>query len=307
MSTAVPPTLLRPQGRGSGIRALAKGSANAVGRLAAAWSAVGADNPYSRRVAFLKRVLPAIGVTLLLLIALWPRLAPLWERMRFAFPAIDLRDARELRMLNPRYAGNDRLGRPYVVTAAVGHQAPDRQDLMSLEEPRADMKSHGGADVVVTADTGVYQSQTQLLDLFGHVTLVHENGTRFVTGSARLDVAHNSAEGSDPVEGHGPSGNIKSQGFRIYDKGDEIIFTGAADMLLKGAKIIPAVSQPPAVPRAVAASAARAEAEVKAAPAAAAPAASRPAAAKPKPRDKAHAALPAAGSVPAKPAAGKKS
>src|SRR3977135_1487087 len=114
MSTAVPPPLLRPQRRGRGGPALAKGSAIAVGRLAAAWSAVGADNPYSRRVAFLKRVLPAIGVTLLLLIALWPRLAPLWERMRFAFPAIDLREARQLRMVNPHYAGVDRLGRPFL-------------------------------------------------------------------------------------------------------------------------------------------------------------------------------------------------
>ena len=305
MSTAVPPTALQPRPRGSGLRAVAKGSTSALSRLALAWSAVGADNPYSRRVAFLKRVLPTIGITLLLLIALWPRLAPLWERMRFAFPAIDLREARELRMLNPRYAGNDRLGRPYVVTAAVGHQAPDRQDLMSLEGPRADIKSHGGADVVVTADTGVYQSQAQLLDLFGKVTLVHENGTRFTTKSARLDVAHNAAEGGDPVEGHGPSGDIKSQGFRIYDKGDEIIFTGASDMVLKGAKIIPAVTQPTAVPRAVTATAARAEAEVKAAPARVAPSASRQAASKPKPRDKAPAS--ATGSAQAKPATGKKS
>src|SRR5260370_7315899 len=116
MSTAVPPTALRPRPRGSSIGAVAKGSTTALGRLAAAWSAVGADNPYSRRVAFLKRVLPAIGVTLLLLIALWPRLAPLWERMRFVFPAIDLRAARQLRILNPRYARTDRLGPPHVVT-----------------------------------------------------------------------------------------------------------------------------------------------------------------------------------------------
>ena len=41
---------------------------------------------------------------------------------------------------------------------------------MSLERPRADMKMHAGADVVITAATGIYQSQTQLLDLFGEVT-----------------------------------------------------------------------------------------------------------------------------------------
>ena len=80
--------------------------------------------------------------------------------------SIDLREAKELRMVNPRYAGVDRTGRPFVVTAASGRQVPDRQDLMSLRSPRADVKSQGGADIVLTAATGVYQSQGQLLDLF---------------------------------------------------------------------------------------------------------------------------------------------
>jgi lipopolysaccharide export system protein LptC len=201
-----------------------------------AWLGPAPEFPHSRRVALLKRLLPAIGLALLLLITVWPRLAPLWERMRLVFPAIDLREAAQLRMINPRYAGTDRLGRPYVVTAAVGRQVPDRQDLMSLEAPRADVKTHAGADIVLTAATGIYQSQAQLLDLFGEVTLVHENGTRFVTDSARVDVANNAAEGNDPVEGHGPSGDVQAEGFRILDKGDTIIFTGKSDLLLRGAK-----------------------------------------------------------------------
>ena len=44
--------------------------------------------------------------------------------MRFGFPAIDLREARELRMLNPRYAGTDRENRPFVVTAASAGKCP---------------------------------------------------------------------------------------------------------------------------------------------------------------------------------------
>ena len=164
----MPLPAIRALRRGDAASAATAALAGVASRIAAMWSVAGVDNPYSRRVALLKRTLPAIGVSLLLLIAVWPRLAPIWERMRFAFPAIDLREARELRMLNPRYAGSDRLGRPYVVTAAVGHQVPDRQDLMSLESPRADLKSHGGTDIVLTADTGVYQSQAQLLDLFNN-------------------------------------------------------------------------------------------------------------------------------------------
>src|SRR5687768_13825660 len=151
------------------------------GWFAGGWTAAEIGSRHSRRVSLLKRVLPVIGVALLLLVAIWPRLTPLWDRMRLALPAIDLREAKELRMVNPRYAGVDRTGRPFVVTAASGRQVPDRQDLMSLRSPRADVKSQGGADIVLTAATGVYQSQGQLLDLFGEVTLVHQNGTRFVT------------------------------------------------------------------------------------------------------------------------------
>jgi lipopolysaccharide export system protein LptC len=277
MRIPVPLPAIRALRRGDVASTATGAVAGVASRIAAVWSVSGVDNPYSRRVALLKRTLPAIGVFLLLLIAVWPRLAPIWERMRFAFPAIDLREARELRMLNPRYVGTDRLGRPYVVTAAAGHQVPDQQDLMSLESPRADMKSHGGAQIVLTADTGIYQSQAQLLDLFGNVTLAHENGTRFVTNTGRLDIGHNAAEGNDAVEGHGPSGDIRSQGFRIYDKGDTVVFTGKSDMLLKGAKVIAAnAPKPPAVPPAVAATAARVEAQAKAEAGGAAPSAAGP-------------------------------
>lgn len=275
MRSLLPALVPRPERGDDATPVPVSAVAGAVSRLAAMWSVAGVGNPYSRRVALLKRALPALGVLLLLLIAVWPRLAPIWERMRFAFPAIDLREARELRMLNPRYAGTDRLGRPYVVTAAVGHQVPDRQDLMSLEGARAEMKSHSGAEVVVTGDTGIYQSQTQLLDLFGNVTLTHENGTRFVTQRARLDGAHNTAEGNDPVEGHGPSGDITAQGFRIYDKGDTVIFTGKSETLFRGAKMTAAnPRQPPTVPKAIAVTAARVEAQEQAA----APRAAKPAA-----------------------------
>jgi lipopolysaccharide export system protein LptC len=276
--------------------------ANAAAWFAAAWPGAAPDNRHSRRVALLKRVLPAIGVALLLLIAVWPRLAPLWERMRLAFPAIDLREARQLRMVNPHYAGVDHLGRPFVVTAAVGRQVPDRQDLMSLEAPRADMKMHAGADVVVTAATGIYQSPVQLLDLFGQVTLVHQNGTRFVTDTARVDVANSSAEGGDPVVGQGPSGDVNAAGFQILGKGDTIMFTGRSDMLLRGVTSGTAKRAPAALPAPVAAIATRVEAEAK-------PLLAAAVAAKPAPTARRAAARPAhSGNPPAqaKPAAGKK-
>lgn len=219
--------------------------------LAGRWRASVIDDRYSRRVAFLKRVLPAVGMTLLLLVAGWPRLAPVLESVRLSFPAIDLREARELRMVNPRYGGLDRYNRPYVVTAAIGRQVPDRDDVMALERPKAVMTVHGGASVVLTAATGIYQSQAQLLDLFTDVNLIHENGTRFVTQRAHLNLSDNTAEGHDPVEGHGPSGDITGQGFRVLSKGETIIFTGESHLLFKGTKPSSTSAEPPSLPAAV--------------------------------------------------------
>jgi hypothetical protein len=149
---------------------------------------------------------------------------------------------------------------------------PDRQDLMSLEAPRADVKTHAGADIVVTAATGIYQSPVQLLDLFGGVTLVHQNGTRFVTDTARVDVANSTAEGGDPVVGQGPSGDVNAAGFQILDKGDTIMFTGRSDMLLRGAAPATAKRAPAVLPAPIAAIAMRVEAEAKPVLAAARPA-----------------------------------
>lgn len=197
---------------------------------------------------------------MLLLVAAWPRLSPLLDSVRLGFAAIDLREARELKMLDPRYAGIDRLNRPYVVTAAVGRQVPNYNNLMSLEQPRAVMTVHGGAKVVLTAATGIYQSQTQLLDLFGGVTLTHQNGTRFVTRRAHADFSDNTAAGHDPIEGHGPAGDIWGQGFIVLDKGDTIIFTGRSHAILIESRPAKATRTPPALPTAVAATAAQIEA-----------------------------------------------
>jgi lipopolysaccharide export system protein LptC len=263
------------------------------------WLANLPGNRYSRRVAMMRLALPAIGILLLLIVAIWPRVAPLFDRLRFA--AIDLKEARELRMISPRYAGTDRSGQPFLITAAIGRQVPGRDDVMALDKPRADLKSHGGENIVVTADSAVYQSNTQFLDLFGHVTLIHENGTQVVTASARLDAANNAAEGHEPVEGHGPSGDIKAAGFRIIDQGAIVIFTGNSDLLLHGSKPGAAPApQPASVPPPVAQAAAQIEAKVDPTPLSPTRAAARPA-----PHPEPHHAAKAP--IPPKPAAKKPS
>ncbi|HEX7967292.1 MAG TPA: LPS export ABC transporter periplasmic protein LptC [Stellaceae bacterium] len=190
-------------------------------------------NPrYSQFVSLAKRILPGIAAILLLLVAVWPRLQDALERVHFTAPRLDLREAQDLRMVEARYSGVDRQHRPFVVTADVARQNPNANDIIALETPKGDMATASGGWFKITARTGLYQPQTQLLDLFGNVQLFQDKGNEFRTDSAHIDMANGTAEGRQAIEGEGPFGHAAGQGFRILDRGDTIIFTGQSHLEL---------------------------------------------------------------------------
>ncbi|HLJ63023.1 MAG TPA: LPS export ABC transporter periplasmic protein LptC [Stellaceae bacterium] len=187
---------------------------------------------YSRLVSLMKLMLPAIAGALLLLIIAWPH----FESIHITLPRIDLREARELRMVMARYAGIDRQNRPFVLNAEVVRQAPRSDDLVSLEIPHATLTTEGGGWVTLTSKTGIYQPQAQLLDLFGNVEIHQDKGNSLYTETAHADMAAGTAEGHERVSGDGPAGWITAEGFKIIDHGDTIIFTGRAQLQVRPQK-----------------------------------------------------------------------
>lgn len=190
-------------------------------------------NPrYSQFVGLAKRILPAIAAILLLLVAVWPRLEEALEHVRLGAPRIDLRGAQDLSMVDARYTGVDRQQRPFVITADVARQNPGANDIVALDKPRGDMTTATGGWFRLIGQTGLYQPQTQLLDLFGDVRLFQDKGNEFRSDSAHIDMANGTAEGHQPIEGEGPFGHATGQGFRVLDRGDTIIFTGRSHLEL---------------------------------------------------------------------------
>jgi lipopolysaccharide export system protein LptC len=190
------------------------------------------DRRYSRFVSLAKRVLPGIAVALLALVAAWPRLQTEIEQMHFMLPRLDPREAQDLRMVNARFTGVDRQNRPFVLTAETARQNPSADQLVALEGPKGDLTSTSGSWFELSSYTGLYQPQTQLLDLFGDVQLFQDKGNEFHTDSAHIDMANGTAEGHEKIEGQGPFGHITAEGFRILNRGDIIIFTGHAHLEL---------------------------------------------------------------------------
>ncbi len=184
---------------------------------------------YSRFVGVAKRILPATALALLLLVAVWPHIQGSIDRVRFAhMPKIDVNQARQVRMVDPRYTGVDHDNRPFVVTADAATQTAKADDAISLDSPKADLATTGGNWDELTAYVGLYQPQAQKLDLFGNVELYQDKGNALRSDSVTINMAQGTAISRDPVEGEGTFGHIQAQGLRVLDRGQTIIFTGHA-------------------------------------------------------------------------------
>lgn len=191
---------------------------------------------YSRFVGLMKVALPATAAALLGLIVVWPHLAPRDEAFQTAFANFNRKNVDTLSMTNPRYFGTDDKNLPFTVTADVGTQVDPQALVVALENPVADLSRKDGSGVVVNSNVGFFRQKDGTLDLMGHVDLYQDSGYEMHTESARIEVGPGNATGDDPTRGHGPTGTIQGEGFRLWQRGKTILFTGKSKAVLNVAK-----------------------------------------------------------------------
>jgi len=192
-----------------------------------------ANSSYSSFVGTMKILLPAIMVGIVLLVVAWPRFKAHEEGFHLTMAKISPEDIDNLRMVNPRYQGIDKRGEPFTVTATMATKEKSTSDVVELEKPVADITLTRGTWVELKGDYGAYREQDQQLDLVGSVYLYQDEGYEFRTLAAHFNLANNTAEGDDPVDCQWTAGQVTSQGFRIYDKGARILFTGKSHLVLR--------------------------------------------------------------------------
>ncbi|MGF1595265.1 MAG: LPS export ABC transporter periplasmic protein LptC [Kiloniellaceae bacterium] len=189
-------------------------------------------NSYSLFVSSMKVLLPAVAAGLVVLVVAWPHLMPDFSRSGLDFAKIARDQAKTLNMLNARYSGVDDNNQPFNVAADMATQTPDNENLVELQHPKADIRTSEGNLVALAARVGHYHREEETLDLAGNVHLVHDDGFDIVTESARIDLKEGSAAGDAAVSGQGPSGELQSEGFRLRERGQIIVFTGKSRLLI---------------------------------------------------------------------------
>jgi lipopolysaccharide export system protein LptC len=186
----------------------------------------------SRIVATMKYLLPGLAFAMLVLVAVWPRLLPDEDRFRIDLAAVGPTGGSKPQVLNPRLQGMDSEQRPFQITADLGARSQNEggEEIYDLTNPKADIVLKDGTWVALNANDGRFESNSNTLYLAGNVNLFHDEGYEFQTTTARVNMDDSTASGDEHVDGQGPFGILKAEGFRVLESGDRIIFIGPATL-----------------------------------------------------------------------------
>jgi lipopolysaccharide export system protein LptC len=191
-----------------------------------------ASASYSRFVTAMRIVLPLVALVIVVLVIAWPQLGEKPKKFSLNVSKPTAHDSGGQQMIKAHFTGTDSAGHPFTVTADTAAQQKQLPDLIDMAFPKADMTMENGAWVALSAKKGVYDRKTEKLDLSENVTVFHDSGYKFRTSAAIVDLTTSSAEGSAPVTGQGPGGNLSAAGFRILERGKILVFTGKSRMAL---------------------------------------------------------------------------
>ena len=187
---------------------------------------------YSRFANAMRIALPIFAGAIMILVVAWPQLVERPKRFALGVSKVTVNDSGGQQIINARFTGTDQEQRPFTITADTASQALKAGGVIDLAFPKADITLQSGVWIAVSAETGVYDKKSQVLDLKGAVTLFHDMGYELHTASARVELDRGEASGSDPVSGQGPFGRLNSNGFRILDRGKRLIFSGKSKLVL---------------------------------------------------------------------------
>lgn len=186
----------------------------------------------TRVVVAMRFILPAVAALLLAALALWSRFGFDGASLHLNIGAINVGVVDQLVMSNPHFEGLDDKNQPFSVTADSATEADAKADIIDLAAPQADITLQNGTWLTMTADSGRFHRRAQTLDLLGAVNLFHDQGYELHTRDVHIDLVANRATSSSPVDGHGPSGDLKAEGLDVSEGGKVVKLLGHAELRL---------------------------------------------------------------------------
>ena len=166
----------------------------------------------SRRVLAARIVLPLAIAALVLTVAVQVG----WRTyMAATHPPAEAKT--EIRLITPRFYGQSTDGRSFMVTARSAVRDDKNPRRIILEDPALTLDLGSPTPTRMTAKNGVYRQDDFTLNLKNDVRLDDGAGYRFASEAAFVDTQTGNVTGESTLNGEGPSGQVQSRAYSVYD------------------------------------------------------------------------------------------
>ncbi len=161
------------------------------------WAEPGSRHDYVVRYA--KYVLPALGFALLVMLVASP-----FDRkgdVSFILDKKEVDKAEErMKIEEARYAGEDKDGRPFVITAAQAIQPTSDEPIVNIDGMKARLDLERGT-VAMAALKGMYDLDRKLVSVAGPIHVSGPDGYSMKTRDVTVDFANKMMTSDGPVSG----------------------------------------------------------------------------------------------------------
>ncbi|HUZ14330.1 MAG TPA: LPS export ABC transporter periplasmic protein LptC [Caulobacteraceae bacterium] len=140
----------------------------------------------------------------------------------------------QIRMVSPHFIGRDDRGRAYDLAARLAVRNDRNMQAVLLTDPVMVLDVDSAHPKTLTADRGVYDENTRLLRLTGHVRMDDASASAVATDEALVDTRAGTVSGRGPIAGRGPTGSIFGRSYTANEKSGVVVIRGGVHGELKG-------------------------------------------------------------------------
>lgn len=177
---------------------------------------------HSSKVRLLKWSLPALGIALALGFVGYTFLSRI-PQLTYDIASIAYSDGK-LVMANPKLNGVTTGNRPYSMSAARATQDPARQHVVELEGIDAVVPINLEDSAAITAERGVYDSKTNILNIDRPFSVTASNGATAKLNSAIVSIDQGTLRTDKPVEISRNGSKITADSLTVLENGKVIVF-----------------------------------------------------------------------------------
>ena len=131
----------------------------------------------------------------------------------------------------PLFMGLDKKQQPFKISAQKATRFTDSDNIFNLEKPNGEIETNSET-FYIYGNKGVFNNSNQTLLINGNVKFTNKTSMKFETSVAEFDFRKQILIGNKSVIGRKNDSIIKSEGFKIINKENKVIFLGKSYLTL---------------------------------------------------------------------------